>query len=158
MNSVLLDTSFFIRLLNSGDSLHENAKAYYKHFLESKIEMKISTISIAEFCVKGDITDLPLKTLKIIPFNYNHAQKAGVFARIIYENRAKQNLEIHPRILIPNDTKLFAQADLDDAVSAFVTSDERTQPVIDLLRSSANARFYYIDLKSPYNQMFGILL
>lgn len=95
---------------------------------------------------------------KVIPFNYNHAQKAGAFAQIVFENRAKQNLEIHPRILIPNDTKLFAQADLDDAVEAFVTSDERTQSIIDLLKSSTNARFYYIDIKIPYNQTFGILL
>ena len=34
MISVLLDTSFFIRLLNSEDPLHENAKGYYKYFLE----------------------------------------------------------------------------------------------------------------------------
>jgi predicted nucleic acid-binding protein len=157
MNSVLLDTSFFIRLLNPEDKLHENAKAYFMYFLEKGIDMKISTISIAEFCVKGDIIDLPLKTLKIIPFNYNHAQTAGNFARIIYENKAKQNLEIHPRILIPNDTKLFAQADLDDSIDAFVTSDERTQSIIDLLRTSANARFRYIDITNPCNQTFGTL-
>lgn len=82
----------------------------------------------------------------------------GVFAKIVYDNRAKQNLEIHPRIFIPNDTKLFAQADIDDTVDAFVTSDERTKSIIDLLKISANARFYYIDLETPYNQMFGILL
>ena len=69
MISVLLDTSFFIRLLNSEDPLHENAKGYYKYFLEEEIKMKISTISIAEYCVKGDITDLPLKNLMILPFN-----------------------------------------------------------------------------------------
>ena len=46
MNSVLLDTSFFIRLLNHQDRLHENARAYYKFFLEEGIEMIISTISI----------------------------------------------------------------------------------------------------------------
>ncbi|MDR1182594.1 MAG: hypothetical protein LBL13_11510 [Bacteroidales bacterium] len=120
--------------------------------------MMISTISIAEFCVKGDITDLPLKILKILPFNYNHAQKAGKFARIIYENRAKQNLNIHPRVLIPNDSKLFAQADSEDTIDAFVTSDERTQSIIDLLKTSANARFTYIDLKTPYTQTFGVLL
>jgi predicted nucleic acid-binding protein len=158
MNGVLLDTSFFIRLLNSEDPLHESAKAYYKYFLEKEIGMMISTISIAEFCVKGDITDLPLKILKILPFNYNHAQKAGKFARIIYENRAKQNLNIHPRVLIPNDSKLFAQADSEDTIDAFVTSDERTQSIIDLLKTSANARFTYIDLKTPYTQTFGVLL
>jgi predicted nucleic acid-binding protein len=154
----LLDTSFFIRLFNPEDLLHEHAKAYYKYFLEEGIGMTVSTISIAEFCVKGDITDLPLKTLKILPFNYNHAQKAGEFARIIYENRTKQTLDIHPRILIPNDSKLFAQADSEDTIDAFVTSDERSQSVINLLRTSANARFTYIDLKTPYTQTFGILL
>lgn len=138
MNSVLLDTSFFIRLLNSEDPLHGNTKAYYRYFLEEGIEMKIST--------------------KVLPFNYDHAQKAGSFARVIFENRAKQNLEIHPRILIPNDSKLFAQADSEDSIDAFVTADERTQSLIDLLRTSANARFSYLDLKVPYNQTFGILL
>ena len=119
--------------------------------------MKISTISIAEFCVKGDITDLPLKTLKILPFNYDHAQKAGEFARVIYDNRAKQSLEIHPRVLIPNDSKLFAQADVEDTINAFLTSDERTQSIIKLLQTSANARFDYIDLRTPCNQIFGTL-
>lgn len=157
MNSVLLDTSFFIRLLNHQDRLHENARAYYKLFLEEGIEMIISTISIAEFCVKGDVTDLPLRTLKVLPFNYNHAQRAGEFARIIYENRAKHNLDIHPRVLIPNDSKLFAQADYENTINAFVTSDERTQSTIELLKTSAHAQFTYIDIKVPYSQTFGKL-
>ena len=106
MISVLLDTSFFIRLLNSEDPLHENAKGYYKYFLEEEIKMKISTISIAEYCVKGDITDLPLKNLMILPFNYDHGQKAGAFAKTIYEIRNKEKLVITPRILIPNDKTL----------------------------------------------------
>ena len=32
IKAVLLDTSFIIRLLSESDVLHENAKAYYKHF------------------------------------------------------------------------------------------------------------------------------
>jgi len=157
MNSVLLDTSFFVYLLNSDDPLHENTKGYYKYFIKEGIEMKISTISIAEFCVKADITDLPLKTLKILPFNYDHAQRAGEFARIVFENRAKQRLDIHPRILIPNDTNLFAQADSESTIDAFVTSDERAFSIIDLLRTTANARFFCINLRTPYNQTFGVL-
>ncbi len=47
-HSVLLDTSFFIRLLNDNDSLHKNARDYFKYFLENDITLKISTISIAE--------------------------------------------------------------------------------------------------------------
>lgn len=32
--SVLLDTSFFLRLFDTSSPLHENAKSYYKYFLE----------------------------------------------------------------------------------------------------------------------------
>ncbi|MDD4144090.1 MAG: hypothetical protein PHN68_05590, partial [Prolixibacteraceae bacterium] len=74
-HSVLLDTSFFIRLLNDEDELHENALLYYKYFLENDIVLKVSTISIAEYCVLGKLEDLPLKDIQIIPFNLNHAEK-----------------------------------------------------------------------------------
>ena len=39
-NCVLLDTSFFIRLLNEEDSLHENALGYFKYFLEHDFVIK----------------------------------------------------------------------------------------------------------------------
>ena len=73
--SVLLDTSFFIRLLNSDDFLHINARDYFKYFLENEILLKVSTISIAEYCVKGKMDELPLRNLKIISFNLEHAIK-----------------------------------------------------------------------------------
>lgn len=44
---VLLDTSFFIRLLNEEDPLHENALGYFRYFLEHDFVIKISTIAIA---------------------------------------------------------------------------------------------------------------
>lgn len=59
-HSVLLDTSFFIRLLNDEDELHNNALGYFKYFLENEITLKVSTITIAEYCVLGKIEDLPL--------------------------------------------------------------------------------------------------
>ncbi len=86
-HSVLLDTSFLIRLLNDEDKLHQNSLNYYKYFLERNIILKISTISIAEYCVLGDISDLPLKNLQILPFNFDHANKTGEFARILFANK-----------------------------------------------------------------------
>lgn len=44
---VLLDTSFFIRLLNEEDPLHNNALGYFRYFLEHDFVIKISTIAIA---------------------------------------------------------------------------------------------------------------
>ena len=37
--SVLLDTSFFCRLLSKSDPLHENAKGYFRYFLDNGIDM-----------------------------------------------------------------------------------------------------------------------
>ena len=37
--NVLLDTSFFIRLLKENDPLHQNARQYYQYFIESTIPM-----------------------------------------------------------------------------------------------------------------------
>lgn len=65
-HSVLLDTSFFIRLLNDEDKLHSNAVGYFKYFLENEITLKVSTITIAEYCVLGKLTDLPLVNVENI--------------------------------------------------------------------------------------------
>lgn len=62
---VLLDTNFFIRLLNEEDLLHENVRGFYQHFLEKEIRLKFSTVSVAEFCVRGRIDELPLRSIEI---------------------------------------------------------------------------------------------
>ena len=89
--SVLLDTSFFIRLLNSDDFLHINAKDYFKYFLENEILLKVSTISIAEYCVKGKMDELPLRNLEIISFNLEHAIKTAEFANVLFEANRVSN-------------------------------------------------------------------
>ena len=48
---VLLDTSFFLRFLNSADPLFKNADDYFRYFLKNDFSLFISTISVAEFCV-----------------------------------------------------------------------------------------------------------
>jgi hypothetical protein len=75
--AVLLDTSFFLRFLNDTDPLFKNADGYFRYFLEKEITMMISTISIAEYCVGGDVHELPLKNLQLIPFNLDHAKRTG---------------------------------------------------------------------------------
>ncbi len=47
MNSILLDTSFCIRLLKKDDILHKNAGDYFEYFLEKKVEMYLSSIVIS---------------------------------------------------------------------------------------------------------------
>jgi predicted nucleic acid-binding protein len=156
-SSVLLDTSFFIRLLNDCDPLHSNAKGYFRFFLEKDIILKVSTISIAEYCVKGKIDELPLRNIQIIPFNLDHARRTGEFAKAIFIENSTAFEKLSPRAIIPNDSKLFAQADIDKSVNYFVTSDIRTNKTYATLLKQISPYFKIIDITIPYSQYFGML-
>lgn len=155
--SVLLDTSFFIRLLNAADPLHSNAKEYYKYLLDHEIRLKVSTISIAEFCVRDEMGNLPLEVLQIIPFNIDHARVAGQFTNAILEQRNTAQLIIRPRAIIPNDAKLFAQAHTDKTILYFLTSDTESAKTIALLNKTMDVHFTYIDINTAVNETFGLL-
>ncbi|PKG42804.1 hypothetical protein [Psychroflexus sp. MES1-P1E] len=156
-HSVLLDTSFFIRLLNDEDPLHSNTVGYFKYFLENEIALKVSTISIAEYCVLGKLEDLPLKNVQIVPFNLKEAEKTGEFAKIIFTENKINVEKLSPRAIIPNDSKLFAQSDLDKTISHFVTSDVRSKNTLALLKKGTNPKFDIISIDVPYTETFGIL-
>lgn len=153
--AVLLDTSFFIRFLNEQDPLFKNADAYFRYFLENEITMMISTISIAEYCVRGDVHQLPLKNLQIIPFNLDHSKRTGAFARIIFQNKGKINVQ--ERNIIPNDTKLFAQADCEKAIEFYLSSDKESLKIYKFLKEELTPKFQFIDLHTPYHETFGQL-
>lgn len=156
-HSVLLDTSFFIRLLNDEDPLHSNAVGYYKYFLENEIVLKVSTITIAEYCVLGKLEDLPLKNIQIVPFNLKDGEKTGEFAKIIFMQNKISIDKLSPRAIIPNDSKLFAQSDLDKTITHFVTSDVRSKNTLALLKKGTNPKFDIISIDIPFTETFGIL-
>lgn len=87
---VLLDTSFFIRLLKEDDRLHQNAVEYFKYFLENDYTLKVSTIAISEFCVKGTVDMLPLANMQILPFNYDHAVNSGRLGEIAFRKKKER--------------------------------------------------------------------
>ncbi|TSA37658.1 MAG: hypothetical protein D4R64_05550 [Porphyromonadaceae bacterium] len=153
--AVLLDTSFFLRFLDEGSPLFKNADAYFRYFLQQEITMMISTISIAEYCVGGEISELPLLNLQIIPFNLDHSKRTGEFAKIVFQNKGK--LKLKERNIIPNDTKLFAQADCEEAIEFYLSSDIESFKIFNLLKELAQPKFQFIDLNLPCNQAFGLL-
>ena len=157
INAVLLDTSFFLRFLNDEDPLFKNADDYFRYFLQKDIVMIISTISVAEYCVGGDLNELPLKNLQILPFNLNHSKRTGEFARIAYEKRKKGELKVNSRNIIPNDTKLFAQADCEKTIGIYLSSDTGSLKVFNLIKQETEPKFQFVDLNVPYNETFGIL-
>lgn len=154
-NAVLLDTSFFLRFLNDNDPLFKNADEYFRYFLQKEITMMISTISIAEYCVGGEVHELPLRNLQIVPFNLDHAKRTGEFAKIVFQNKGK--LKLKERNIIPNDTKLFAQADCEKPVEFYLSSDTESFKIFNLLKEEAAPKFQFIDLNIPYHETFGLL-
>lgn len=155
--SVFLDTSFLIRLLSKNDPLHQNAEDYYRYFLENGIPMYVSTITVAEYCVNGDIYELPLRSVRIIPFNIQHAPVAGGFANILYSARRSKDIFVDNRLIIPNDVKLFAQAECNPDVKYFVTSDAESSKLIKKISEQKSVSFEHMDIHVPYTEQFGIL-
>ncbi len=155
--AVLLDTSFFLRFLNDNDPLFKNAEGYFRYFLQNEVGLLVSAISIAEYCVGGDVHELPLKNLQIVPFNLNHAKRTGEFAKIAFLARKAGKLDLNERNIIPNDTKLFAQADCEKSVMFYLSSDTESWKLYNLLRQTASPKFQFVDLNIPHDQIFGIL-
>jgi predicted nucleic acid-binding protein len=151
----LLDTSFCIRLLKEKDELHKNVRGFFQHFLEKEFRLKVSTISIAEYCVRGSVDQLPLKNLEVLPFNLNHAVRAGEFANLVFEKR--KTLKLDNRLIIPNDTKLFAQAHVERQITHFATSDEECIKIYNFLKKSQTLNFEVINIRESYNSFLGTL-
>jgi len=157
---VLLDTSFFIRLLNKEDELHETALGYFNYLLENGFTLKMSTIALAEFCAKGKKENLPLRNLMLLSFNPIHAERAGELIGIIFEEKLRRGAQIAQRAIIPNDTKMFAQADTEENITHFISADSEAKKVFDLLQKGREATlsFQYVDIREQtYKQTFSTL-
>lgn len=147
-----VDTSFLIRLLNEEDSLHGQAKDYFRYILDQSGIIFCSTIAIAEYCVKGTIEELPLELMQVVPFNAIHAVKSGECAAICFAAR----VDVTERVVIPNDCKLLAQAQVEE-IQYFLTTDGNSRRLYDELLRTSKVTYKFVDIRTPYDQIFGVL-
>lgn len=145
-----INTSFLIRLLNENDPLNSNAKRYLRILLDSGCEVLLSTIAIAEYCVRGNIDDLPLAMMHILPFDEAHAVRAGEYARSAFDS----NVVVSERRIIPNDCKLFAQADCESS-RWYLTSDGRSRNLFEHLQNAIGLSPEFIDIRESVDLQFG---
>ncbi len=155
MDSILLDTSFCIRLLKSNDELHRNAKDYFKYFLENEMEIFISSIVIAEYSVKDDPKNLPLEFVKIIPFDYFDGKTAGEFHSILLDHKEQvANIE---RNVIKDDCKLMAQL-FNRKIHGYITKDRKSfNQIIAPLQATNGFNIELLDLEIPLKNFKGEL-
>ena len=100
---------------------------------------------------------MPLRNLQIVPFNLDHSKRTGEFAKIAFNAKRSGGLHVSNRNIIPNDTKLFAQADCEKLVEFYLSADTESLKIYNLLKKETAPRFQFIDLNVPYNETFGIL-
>jgi hypothetical protein len=154
LKGVLLDTSFFLRFLNESDPFFKNADNYFQHLLDKEVPRFLSTIVVAEYCVGGSVDQLPLRYVKMLPFNVEHAIKAGAFRAVFRGTR----MEPGERQVITNDLKLFAQADATPEISHFLTADEQCRKMYDRISESGmKLSFDILSIRTPLNEVLGQL-
>lgn len=150
IESVLLDSSFCIRLMRSDDELHQNAKDYFQYFSEKKVEMYLSTIVVSEYAAGNNPDDLlSLNVFRLLEFDYADAKMAGNFFAQLKGNEYLRKSE--QRKVIINDIKLFAQIHNRD-IDAYITKDRKSLgKMIEPLGKSHDLNFEFIDLSISLN-------
>jgi len=142
--AVLLDSGFLIRLMNPAEPLHQVALDLFKEYVTKGVVCNVSTVALAEYGVKGDLRYLPTNYLQYLPFQYRHAEAAALFMRHIIRVKQERGAVIQPRVIIPNDTKMFAQASSEPDIYAFVSADAEAKKVYDLLE---NPDFEFVNIR-----------
>ena len=156
INRVFLDTSFFIRLFDTKDDPHKNALDYFKRFRQGNTTIYSSSIVAAEYGVKGNIDHLPLRFVQLQAFDIRHARHSAIFARTCFEARKNGVLQLENRVLIPNDTRIMAQAHVAKS-SYLVGKDENAIKLLQFLNEKGLTACTFLDISVPLNEFFGEL-
>ena len=153
---VSCDTSFIIRLYKKDDEWNENAVGYFRYFLEENYQIILSTIALGEYCVKGDVSDIQLDKIRISPHNAIHAILTGKCGAFLDKIKKAGVKVVDERIIITNDVKLFAQAQIDKS-DYFISFDTRSKKVYDALKQEGLITFDFLDFHTPAGNVFGRL-
>lgn len=150
-NSVLLDTSFLISLVDDSRTNHCKAKDFYKYFIDNKIAMILSSIVTSEFCIKQPITDLPLINFKPLSFNIHDSYHL----RDLFESNFKSYSDNVSRISIKDDYKIVSQCNFNK-ITYLITEDQELYLLLQELYKAKQIRFQGVYLPNGYEVSFGL--
>ena len=116
VKSVLIDTGFLITVFDDQRPNHLTALSMYQFFIEHAFTMYLSSIVVSEFCVRGDIQQLPLSNFLPLTFDFYDGTLTG---KINFTNFLAQGDD---RTSVKDDIKLVAQM-VKNGISYFATED-----------------------------------
>ena len=119
MNSALLDASFLITFSDPTREHHLVADQFYQELRQRQIPMFISTIVISEFETRQSITDLPMRSFIVLPFNVDHARRCAALNGHINRDTGDS------RVRVKDDLKLIAQC-VCEGITHLLTEDANT--------------------------------
>jgi len=155
VKSIMVDTSYCIRLMDKSDALHPNALDYFKYCLLNKISLHLSTIAIAEYAVGDNPANLPLNNFQIEAFDFLDAKIAGSFHREI--RGSQTNIPNYNRRIIANDVKMLAQIS-NKNIEAIISKDVASfRQYIQPLTAANLLNIKFFDLNTPLNSILGQL-
>lgn len=150
-NSVLLDTSFLISLVDASRVNHNKAKEFYKYFIDNKIAMILSAIVTSEFCIKQPITDLPLENFRPLPFNIPDSYHIST----LFENKFKNNENGISRESVKDDYKIVSQCNFNN-ISYLITEDEKLFNLLLSLKGDNSINFKPLLLQNGHVKSFEL--
>jgi hypothetical protein len=150
-NSVLLDTSFLISLVDASRKNHNKAKEFYKYFIDNKIAMILSAIVTSEFCIKQPLTDLPLENFKPLPFNIPDSYHISY----LFEEKFKNYNPEVVRACVKDDYKIVSQCNFNK-ITFLITEDEALYNMLNSLCLEKDISFKALLLQDGYEKSFGL--
>lgn len=150
-NSVLLDTSFLISLVDASRENHNKAKEFYRYFIDNKIAMVLSAIVTSEFCIKQPITDLPLENFRPLPFNLPDSYHISN----LFEDKFKNVDNGISRVSVKDDYKIASQCNFNK-ITYLLTEDEPLFTLLNSLQSEKNISFKPLLLQDGYEKSFEL--
>ena len=160
-NGVFLDTSFLITLADPRRERHNVAKLYFQHFLSAKMPMAVSAIVVAEFCVKQELSTLPLGQLILPPFTHEDAVAVAALDFKAYQQpgNGRQALKDDFKIIGHAHARNFGYLITDDVETMFKYCEElRQQGRVNIRAIKLQAGFSLEPFTSDGQTDFGQVL
>ena len=133
------------------DALYDAAYQCFKGLCERGITLYLSTIAISEYCVQNEMDSLPLRNLRIIPFNVDHAVMAGKMNAEKMRQRDTGNIPDDRRAVVINDIKMMAQASIE-RIDYFITCDTKAKKTYEIILNASKHKFLLNDIFLPSAQ------